>query len=174
MEAIVKNEKLIFRLQEIPEGSSKRTISLSGDDVSVEESVSIDEGSVIVEFYRATQFIEVKFTVDVTVNMICDRSLKQFTKEVNGSYQILFEPDPDDEYEEENSAVKRIPANDLTLDISKEVRDTIMLEIPVKKVHPDFIDEEGKIVDFETQQFGDDPSDEERIDPRWAELKKLK
>lgn len=174
MKAIVKNKNLIFRLQEIPEGSSKRTISLDGDDVSVEDSVSVDEGNVIVEFYRTTQFIEVKFTVDVVARMICDRSLKPFTKAVEGSYQILFEPDPDDEYEEEKSAVKRIPANELTLDISKEVRDTIMLEIPVKKVHPDFIDEDGKIVDFETQQFGDELSDDEKIDPRWAELKKLK
>jgi uncharacterized metal-binding protein YceD (DUF177 family) len=170
----VKNDKLIFRLQEIPEGSSKRTISLDGEDVSVEDSVSINSGSLIVEFYRATQFIEVKFSFDVIVKMICDRSLKPFTKNVSGSYQILFEPDPEDEYEEERSAVKRIPADDLTLDISKEVRDSIMLEIPVKKVHPDFIDDDGKIVDFETQKFGDEPSDEERIDPRWAELKKLK
>jgi len=168
----VKNDKLIFRLQEIPEGSSKRTISLDGEDVSVEDSVSINSGSLIIEFYRATQFIEVKFTLDVIVKMICDRSLKPFTKNVNGSYQILFEPDPESEYEEESSAVKRIPADDLILDISKEVRDTIMLEIPVKKVHPDFIDEDGKIVDFETQKFGDDPSDDEKIDPRWAELKK--
>jgi len=170
----VKNDKLIFRLQEIPEGSSKRTISLDGEDVSVEDSVSINSGSLIVEFFRATQFIEVKFSFDVIVKMICDRSLKPFTKNVNGSYQILFEPDPEDEYEEESSAVKRIPADDLILDISKEVRDSIMLEIPVKKVHPDFIDDDGKIVDFETQKFGDEPSDEERIDPRWAELKKLK
>jgi len=170
----VKNDKLIFRLQEIPEGSSKRTISLDGEDVSVEDSVSINSGSLIVEFFRATQFIEVKFSFDVIVKMICDRSLKPFTKNVNGSYQILFEPDPEDEYEEESSAVKRIPADDLTLDISKEVRDSIMLEIPVKKVHPDFIDDDGKIVDFETQKFGDEPSNEERIDPRWAELKKLK
>ncbi|HMB41556.1 MAG TPA: DUF177 domain-containing protein [Balneolaceae bacterium] len=170
----MKNDKLIFRLQEIPEGSSKRTISLDGEDVSVEDSVSINSGSLIVEFFRATQFIEVKFSFDVIVKMICDRSLKPFTKNVNGSYQILFEPDPEDEYEEESSAVKRIPADDLTLDISKEVRDSIMLEIPVKKVHPDFIDDDGKIVDFETQKFGDEPSDEERIDPRWAELKKLK
>lgn len=170
----MKNDKLIFRLQEIPEGSSKRTISLDGEDVSVEESVSIHSGSLIVEFFRATQFIEVKFTLNVIVKMSCDRSLKPFKKNLNGSYQILFEPDPESEYEEENSAVKRIPADDLTLDISKEIRDTIMLEIPVKKVHPDFIDENGKIVDFETQQFGDELSNEERIDPRWAELKKLK
>jgi uncharacterized metal-binding protein YceD (DUF177 family) len=170
----VKNDKLIFRLQEIPEGSSKRTISLDGEDVSIEDSVSIDSGSLVVEFFRATQFIEVKFTIDVIVRIICDRSLKPFTKNVEGSYQILFEPDPEDEYEEVNSAVKRIPAEDLILDISKEVRDTIMLEIPVKKVHPDFIDEDGEIVDFEVQQFGDEPSEENKIDPRWAKLKKLK
>lgn len=165
---------MIFRLQEIPEGSSKRTISLDGEDVISEDSVSIDSGSLEVEFYRAPQFIEVKFSLDVIVKMICDRSLKPFTKNVEGSYQILFEPDPEREYEEVSSAVKRIPEDDLTLDISKEVRDTIMLEIPVKKVHPDFIDEDGKITDFETQQFGDELSEEEKIDPRWAELKKLK
>lgn len=170
----MKNDKLIFRLQEIPEGNSKRTISLDGEDVSVEDSVSIKSGSLITEFFRAAQFIEVKFKLDVIVNMVCDRSLRPFTKNIEGSYQILFEPDPEDEYEEIDSAVKRIPADDLILDISKEVRDTIMLQIPVKKVHPDFIDEDGKIVDFETQEFSDKSSEEDEIDPRWAKLKKLK
>lgn len=170
----MKNDKLIFRLQEIPEGNTKRIISLDEEDISLEDSVNIDSGSLKVEFYRAPQFIEVKFELDVVVKMICDRSLKSFKKNVGGSYQILFEPDPDREYEEKNSAVKRIPADDLILDISKEVRDTIMLEIPVKKVHPDFIGEDGKITDFKTQQFGDEPSEAEMTDPRWAELKKLK
>ena len=49
-----------------------------------------------------------------------------------------------------------------------------MLEIPVRKIHPDYVDSEGNPEDFETQKFGPEPDEEEMIDPRWSELKKLK
>lgn len=171
----METSKLTFSLQEIPEGRSKRSVSLSDGELELDDEVTLKRGDVEINFLKTNHFIEVDFTVDVETELICDRSLKPFRKELSGSYHILFEPDEVENTETEKGAVRQISANDLTVDIEKEVRDTIMLEIPVRKIHPDYYDSEGNPEDFEIQHFGPEPEDEEdQIDPRWEKLKKLK
>lgn len=170
----METSKLIFDLQEIPDGKSERTVSLSEGDLELDDEVSLKKGDVHINFLRTNHFVEVDFTIDVDTELICDRSLKPFTKHLDGSYHVLFEPDNVEDTETEKGAVRQIPPEDLVLDIEKEVRDTIMLEIPVRKIHPDYLDSDGNTDDFETQKFGPEPDEEELIDPRWSELKKLK
>lgn len=170
----METAKLTFKLQELPEGISQKTIRLEQGDLELEDLVTLKEGTLDVDFFRATDFIEVKFELTVSAELVCDRSLKSFNKEVEGSYHILFEPEPEDVFETEKSALKKISIEDLTIDITKEVRDTIMLGIPVKKLHPDYYDEDGNLMEFETQVFNSQDPEDEGIDPRWSELKKLK
>lgn len=170
----METSKLTFELQEIPDGKSERDVSLSEGDLELEDEITLKKGNVHVNFLRTNHFIEVNFTVDVDTELICDRSLKPFVRHLNGSYHVLFEPDNVEDTESEKGAVRQIPPEDLVLDIEKEVRDTIMLEIPVRKIHPDYLDSEGNPEDFETKHYGPEPDEDEMIDPRWAELKKLK
>lgn len=170
----MESEKLIFNIQEIPEGESFRDISLDRDDVTFEDEVELRGGNLTVRFYRTAHFIEVKFDVSIIATLLCDRSLRKFDKDIEGSYHIIYEPDPAEEHETEKSAVKRLSAELPVIDIKMEVRDTIMLQIPIKNVHPDYLDESGNIIDFEMKTYGPPAAEEERIDPRWVALKKLK
>ena len=167
-------EKLKFNLQEIPEGESFRDISLAPDDVPFEGELELKSGDLSVRFYRTEQFIELKFNVTVLVTLVCDRSLRKFDKHVEGSYHLLYEPGPVEESESEKSAIRQISAQDPVLDIRKEVADTIILQIPIKNVHPDYLDESGNIIDFDMKTYGPPSSGGDQIDPRWAALKKLK
>lgn len=170
----METSKLTFELQEIPDGKSERDVSLSEGDLELDDEITLKEGNVHINFLRTNHFIEVDFAVDVDTELICDRSLKPFVRHLNGSYHVLFEPDNVEDTESEKGAVRQIPPEDLVLDIEKEVLDTIMLEIPVRKIHPDYLDSEGNPEDFETKYYGPEPDEDEMIDPRWAELKKLK
>lgn len=169
----MEKQKLQFQIQNIPEGESTAAVQLSENDLQIEKAVFLG-GNVRVHFYKAERFIQVKFTVDADLKLTCDRSLKEFTKHISDSYKVLFNADEDDLIINENSAVKPIPGS-MVLDIENEVRDTIMLNIPVKKIHPDYLDSEGRPKDFETKKFGDiSGSEDDNIDPRWEALKKLK
>ena len=172
--AIVEKNKLIFNLQELPEGKSERSVELLAEDLTLEAEISFLGAGIDVKFYKTNHFVEVKFQVNANVSLICDRSLKSFNKELDGEYQIVFDPNTEEESETEDGAIRQLTADDLQIDISKEVVDTIMLEIPIQKIHPDFYDEDGNPKEFETQTFGSSGDDEEVIDPRWSELKKLK
>lgn len=170
----MKPSKLKFKVQEIPEGKSIREVQIAGGELVLNTDINLLEADVQVGFYKTDHFIQTQFGVDALVTLKCDRSLRPFNQQVNGSYQILFEPNEVGDSESEKGAVRQIPADELAIDIEKDVRDTIMLALPVRKIHPDYLDSEGFPEEFETQQYGTAPDEEEKIDPRWAELKKLK
>lgn len=162
-----------FQVQNIPDGESTTSVDLAESDLQIEKA-DLMNGEVLVHFFKAVRFIQIKFTVEANLKLVCDRSLNRFKKHISDSYKILFNADEDDLMIGEKSATKPIPGS-LILDIEDEVRDTIMLNIPVKKIHPKYVDEQGNLKDFKTKKFGDIPeSDEENIDPRWEALRKLK
>ncbi len=170
----METEKLTFDLQEIPDGRSKRLVKLQKEDLVLESELRFLGADVEISFYKTNHFVDVNFDLVAKAEMICDRSLKTFEKELRGSYHIHFDPNPVEETESEKGALRQIPALDLNVDISKEVIDTIMLEVPIQKIHPDFLDESGNPVAFEIKKFGKADEDGDNIDPRWSALKKLK
>lgn len=174
MVAIVETEKLRFDLQEIPDGRSNRSVKLQKEDLVLENELRFLGADVEISFYKTNHFVDLNFDLIAKAEMVCDRSLKTFEKELRGSYHIHFDPDPVDETESDKGAIRQLPALDLNVDISKEVIDTIMLEVPIQKIHPDFLDESGKPIAFEIKKFGKADEDGDNIDPRWSALKKLK
>ncbi|NGP86930.1 YceD family protein [Fodinibius halophilus] len=168
--------KLEFNIVEIPEGESRRTVALSDEDLDLSPHTFVG-GQVEILFYRTLHFIRVNFHVSSDIELTCDRSLEPYIQPIESDYEVVFKVDVKEEKEDENGAVRRFNFSSNSLSIEDEVRDTIFLNVPVKKLHPKFIDDEGKPKDFETKSFGDteeDDDDSEIVDPRWKKLKELK
>lgn len=168
--------KLEFKIVEIPEGTSRRTLDLDGDDLDLAPHTFMG-GKLDLEFYRTNHFIRVNFTIDAEVELVCDRSLEPFAYPLNADYEVLFKVDVQEESETEAGAVRRFNFSSNTLSIGEEVRDTVLLKIPIKKLHPKYLDEDGVPEEFSVQSFGDvgeEMGDPDLADPRWEKLKKLK
>lgn len=167
--------KLEFNIAEISEGDSQRTVELFQEDLDLSPH-DFKGGELDLQFYRTLHFIRVNFHVDSDVELVCDRSLEPYIQPVESDYEVVFKVDVQEETEDENGAVRRFNFSNNTLSIEDEVRDTILLNIPIKKLHPKFLDEEGNPKEFDTKSFGDVQDDEQddKIDPRWEKLKKLK
>ncbi len=117
-------------------------------------------------------FIDADFEIEGTAFLICDRSLDEFNYPVSISKKIVFK------YGEESKEVSEeiiiITHDQQKIDVGQLMYEFIVLEMPIKKLHPRFKDEaedetEGKIIYTSSTQ-----SDEAAIDPRWEKLKKLK
>lgn len=168
-------KKLTFDIQKIPEGQSHITVHLPEDYFELKEGSRLNEADVSVSFYRTDHFVKVSFEVESNVELTCDRCLDTYSDDIEGVFDILFEPGSVEETETVKSAVRQIPSEELVLDIEEEVRDTIILNIPAKKIHPKYYDGDGNPEDFGIARFGDiEPEEEQKIDPRWEKLKKLK
>ncbi len=167
--------KLEFHIVEIPEGQSRRVLTLDEEDLDL-SPYTFKGGEIGIDFYRTLHFIRVNYDIHAGIEIQCDRSLEYFEKPVEADYEVVFKVDVQEETEDENGAVRRFNFSTNTLSIEDEVRDTLMLQIPIKKLHPKFLDEEGNPKEFESKTFGNtgDEGEGEKIDPRWEKLKKLK
>lgn len=165
---------LTFKIFEIPEGRSERTLDLASDKLDLGE-LAFNGGSVHIQFYRTMHFIRAEFAVEAKVELTCDRSLDDFEHMVEQDYEVLFKAEQVEESADENGAIRNYDHASKQIDLEQDVRDTILLNLPTKKLHPRYLDEDGNPKEILNEKFGDIPDEEEeRIDPRWEELKKLK
>jgi uncharacterized metal-binding protein YceD (DUF177 family) len=165
---------LKFKIFEIPEGQSQRTVELSSDDLEI-EGVPFKGATLDINFYRTLQFIQVKFGLKADIELVCDRSLDEFDHQIETNYQVLFKAEEVEESADETGSIRNIDVHSKQIDLEQDVLDTIMLNLPVKKLHPRFLDENGNPNEFVNEKFGESSDDgEEKIDPRWEALKELK
>ena len=138
----------------------------------------ISDGSFLatVELNKHETFIEADFSITGTAKLTCDRSLEPFDYPVSTKHKIVFKfGDEDKEITDEIMIINRDTVN---LELGQYIYEFIGLAIPMKKLHPRFRDEseedesEGRIIYSSGEDTDND--DEQNIDPRWEQLKKLK
>ncbi len=170
----METSMLKFKIFEIPEGQSKKTVEITDEDLHI-EAFPFKGAAIDFNFYRTLQFIQVKFRLSATVELVCDRSLDTFDYKVETDYQVLFKSEEIEESADENGSIRNFDSNSQQIDLEQDVLDSIVLNLPAKKLHPRFLDEDGSPKEFVDQRFGDVSEDnEEHIDPRWEALKELK
>lgn len=165
---------LRFKIFEIPDGKSEKTIEIGSEELDLED-LTFKGGSVHIEFYKTQHFVRTQFAFDGVVELVCDRSLDAFDYKIHQDYEVLFKAEVIEESADENGAVRNYNHSTQEIDLEQDIRDTILLDLPTKKLHPRFLDEDGNPMEVLNEQFGDIPDeDEEQIDPRWEKLKELK
>lgn len=141
-------------------------------------SEMITEGNLkaSVRLNKHETFIEADFRIKGSVVLTCDRSLDEFDFPINIDQKLVYKyGDEDKEISEEVIMIHRDTA---TLDLGQPMFEYIILAVPIKKLHPRFLEEEeddneeGKLIYSSATK--DEKSDEGVVDPRWEALKKLK
>jgi uncharacterized metal-binding protein YceD (DUF177 family) len=161
---------IAFKISDIPMGKSEREINFSSEDVALEE-IPFEEGYLELDFERLHDSIKVNFFVEGIARLTCDRSLEVFDYPISRSYTVFFRVEHAEDEEDEFTAARKLDLNKNKLDLAEMVRETILLEIPIKKLHPRFLDEDGNPTQFEID-FGRDEQPE-GDDSRWDALKKI-
>ena len=157
-----------FKINEIQSGKTAESLELAEGSLDLEPH-PFRGGNLDVEFERFPNLIRVKFTIQTNIELICDRSLDAYSAPVSSTHEILFDANVSERQEEETYTISPLPAASNLIDIEEEVRETILLNIPVKKLHPRF--SEGDQADELLEQSF--PA-ETVSDPRWETLKSLK
>jgi len=113
-------------------------------------------------------FIEADFTIKGTVNLICDRSLDEFDYPVSIHKKVVFKYG--EVPQEVSDEIVIITPDQDKLDLGQFIYEFIALQIPMRKLHPRFNENEIKEGLIYTSTV---KKEEETIDPRWEVLKKL-
>ncbi len=128
--------------------------------------------AVLARIEKTARMIELKATINVKANLICDRCAGEFVRNIKTNYRMVyfFSEDETGGYPKEEVAV--LPSENTVIDISDDVRQFTQLTIPLKVL----CKSECKGL---CQICGSDLNvntcscDESYIDPRWEQLNKL-
>lgn len=194
------NEKILAKLAtfRIPlrgakQGTDNYEFLLDDDFFRAMESIDILGGAVKVSLAvrRANEANYFAIHCQGTIQIVCDRCLEPMDYAVEADYDLAVKYG--DEYDDSNDGVLIVPEGDNDLDVAPIVYDTVALSIPLQHVHAEGECDEATWqalqahtahdLDDEPDEYGtyadedadaDQIDNETNIDPRWAELMKLK
>lgn len=137
-----------------------------------------------VSFMKTPTMLELDFTIRGLVNVMCDRCTDHFDLSVEGTENLIYKFS-DTHLEDEKVRILNPAA--IEVNIEQPLYEFSAILLPNRKVHPEgecnqemldrmddyLIVEKEEIESTEGEKEETDETAEE-IDPRWAELKKLK
>ncbi|GGH53470.1 DNA-binding protein [Dyadobacter endophyticus] len=133
---------------------------------------------------KSATMIQLRFHTTGSVTLTCDRSLETFEEPIDSDERIILKFG--DHNEELTEEIEIIGRNTNRINVARYIFDFIALSLPVKKLHPSLRSEEDEfdLEDDEEEgtlvytsggtEEGDETEEEEKVDPRWEALKKLK
>jgi uncharacterized protein len=95
--------------------------------------------NVNINLKKLSNLLEVNFEIDGTVVLVCDRSLEEFNYPLEASEMVLYKYGS--EVKEISEDVFMILPDTPSINVSQLIYEFILLSIPVKKIHPDYVDE---------------------------------
>jgi len=123
-----------------------------------------------VEVVKSSSMIELNLTIKGAIALICDRSLEVYDHKIETRHSLIYKYGDEEKELSENVFV--IPKHTQELYIGSFLYEFISLEIPMKKLHPRFQNENDS--DELIYSSTVENPEETTIDPRWEILKKLK
>ena len=128
---------------------------------------------------KSATMLQLHFHTVGRVELVCDRSLDPFEEPVVSDERLILKFG--DRNEELTDEIEIISRNTNRINVARYVFEFIALSLPVKKIHPDLrssveegSEEEGILVYSSATQDESEGDENEKIDPRWEALKKLK
>ncbi len=128
---------------------------------------------------KSPSLISMKIYLRGSVELICDRSLDTFDYPVHTEASMRFKFGEEEQELSEDMVV--ITNNTQVINVAQYIYEYIGLAIPMKKLHPRYVDEEDEnteelrlIYTSETKKATASEQEEQEVDPRWNMLKKLK
>lgn len=119
--------------------------------------------------------IEGHFKISGVAKLICDRSLEEFDQPMEIEKTIHFKYGSEEK--ELTDEIVLITRTQPTLDVGQYMYELIAVAVPIKKLHPKFREDDLEETDVQlvySSPASTDEKEEDKIDPRWEKLKKLK
>lgn len=125
------------------------------------------------ELQKSERMIEANIFIDGLVSLVCDRSLRVYEEDLSTEERVFFKFG--EEAKELSEDVMIIPHQQQEIDFLQLVYELVSITIPMKKLHPDYRDDdEDWVYMSEDEPLEDSEEQNTMADPRWEALKRLK
>lgn len=171
----MKNE-LVIKYSGLPNGKHDWKISLEKSFFKQFEESGIEDGQLTLDIQMAKEnnIMNLEIIGRGKVNVSCDRCLDNFDLDVDFIENLVVKVDLAEENSGQEDEIMYVSPAEAELDLNKFVHDSILLGLPIQKVHPE--DEKGNSLcnkEMLDKLAGTKNKDDNDIDPRWNGLLNL-
>ena len=166
----------------LKEGDHFFEYKLGDDFLGLFEQPQVDSGKLEakIRLIKTSRMLELEFTIDGVVEAVCDRCLGPVDVPVHyeGTIYVNF----GESFDEPTEEIVVIPYESHTINVAQYLYEFIVVSMPIRHIHPDKEDGspgcDPEMLDrlktyMVDEKTGPENKDEEPIDPRWEELRKL-
>ncbi len=165
-----------INIHNLKEGEHEYDLSVSSKDFDFkdEEVELIGDINVNAELYKVEHQFSIKAELNGKFKFICGRCLEDYIYDFSNSFNIIYKYDfkEKDDRDIEDDNIKFIPPTTKQIDLKEDIRDYILLSIPMKKA-PSETDEVCSYCNKDTKEMLQITRDED-INPVWEKLIKSK
>jgi uncharacterized protein len=164
----------IIPLSGLKEGGHSYNFEIRDEFFELFEGSEITRGelSAVVELEKRSTHMDLKFSLQGSVIINCDRCLEPFSQPVMCENRLLIKLGKN--WDENDPDMLTIPADEHELDVKQYLYEFIHLSLPIRRTHP--LDKKGRSTcDPEMLKKINEHTvnTDKDSDPRWDELRKL-
>jgi uncharacterized metal-binding protein YceD (DUF177 family) len=175
METMVEKKQFEIPFSGLKLGSHRFDFKIEDsffEDYDLEKLNNVDV-SIAVHLEKKANMLVLKFELEGQIALICDRCTDQFIQKINHDFDLIVRfSDIVDESDNEELLI--LSHNDHTVSLDDYFHEFVLLSLPTKRVHSDIEDCNQEIINKIKEMGFDSSEQEEEIDPRWEDLKKIK
>ncbi|RMD95294.1 MAG: DUF177 domain-containing protein [Calditrichaeota bacterium] len=160
-----------IRISQLQEGHHSLSLLEGAQSLGLTDTERFDHDvQVAIEIDKRGRNLFIHEIVHTNARFQCDRCLEPFSRDLDSDFRVTYSSDP--EFVRLDEDIRLIPPDQAEIDISEDVRETVLLAIPIKLLCKEdckgLCPHCGANLNFETCTC---PGPQ--LDPRWEALKKL-
>lgn len=139
-------------------------------DAFQNSDIKISEGKAIVILDKKNTFFDVLIHVKGILKLVCDVSNEEFDYHINPQLALIVKFG--ETFNDDDDKILIIPRESYEINVAQYIYETVLLAIPMKKIHPGIAD--GTLKSPIIEKLKDYTVHEKpNIDPRWEQLNQL-
>jgi DUF177 domain-containing protein len=164
---------LNIHINNLDEGEHNYDFAVSPDELEVEDVDIVSDVNISAKLYKSGNQISFKVNVRGKFKFQCDRCLDEYLSDFSNEFVIIYKYDFDDPGSlQGDDDIKFISPNTRYIDLRNDIRDYILLSVPMRKVPEEVAGDcshcNKKIQDMLKTEKRED------INPVWEKLIKAK
>lgn len=126
-----------INLGTLKEGSQVLEFESNFREIGLDEAVLKDKLNISINLSRVAHQIDMRIFLKGFLKLTCDRCLEEFEKEINTSFELVFIQKSHRESSFDDGYVKTFNPFMKTIDVTGDIREYILLSIPMKHLPPE-------------------------------------
>jgi uncharacterized protein len=123
-----------INIASLQDGSQQLDIVSDAKEIGLEEALVKDTLNIKLDLTKTTHQLDIRASISGNLDLECDRCLEEYKMPFNSGFEVVFVQKSPREEEINDDYIRTYYPHMRQVDITNDIRETIVLTVPMKKV----------------------------------------